>query len=121
MATIIDPAEEQGERPVATAVRAHATPDTPTTVTTTLYDLIATIQDIVGPGNDRLVVATVAHILDAGYITLPSDMALQRGEQLACIFPSGQERPYMAAHKECTGAPVILAHALMARVMQELL
>ena len=88
MATIIDPIADIGERPVATAVRA------PATVTTTLYDLIATIQNIVGPGDDRLVVATVAHMLATGSITLPRDLALQSGEPLACMFLSGQGRPY---------------------------
>ena len=69
MPTIIDPIEDKRERPVAIAVRA------PATVTTTLYDLMATIQDIVGPGNDRLVVATVAHMLTTGSITLRRDLA----------------------------------------------
>src|SRR2546425_8101974 len=52
--------------PVETGVIAPAALATSATVTTTLYDLIATIQDIVGPGNDRLVVATVVHMLSAG-------------------------------------------------------
>ena len=69
MTTIIDPVE--------TAVLEHAALATPATVTTTLYDLIATMQDIVGPGNDRLVVATVVHMLSAGSLTLPSALDLQ--------------------------------------------
>ena len=91
MATIIDPIEDKRERPVATAVCA---PATPATVTTTLYGLMATIQDIVGPDHDRLVVATVAHMLATGSITLPRDLALKSGEPLACMFPSGQGRSY---------------------------
>jgi hypothetical protein len=88
MPTLIDLIEDKRERPVAIAVCA------PATVTTTLYDLMATFQDIVGPGNDRLVVATVAHMLTTGSITLRRDLALKSGEPLACTFPSGQGRPY---------------------------
>ena len=36
---------------------------TPTCPVTTLYDLIAAIQDVVGPEDDALVVATVVHLL----------------------------------------------------------
>jgi hypothetical protein len=32
----------------------------------TLYDLITAIQDVVGPEDDRLVVATVRHLLRSG-------------------------------------------------------
>jgi hypothetical protein len=32
----------------------------------TLADLITTIQDVVGPENDKLVVATVRHLLRSG-------------------------------------------------------
>jgi hypothetical protein len=35
----------------------------------TLYDLIAAIQDIVGPGHDELVVATVRGLLRSGQVT----------------------------------------------------
>ena len=59
--------------PVETAGIAHAARATPATVTTTLYDLIAAIQDVVGPGNDRLVVATVVHMLSAGSIPLEEE------------------------------------------------
>ena len=69
MTTIIDPGE--------TAVSAPAALATPATITTTLYDLLATIQDVVGPGNDHLVVATVVHMLSAGSRTLPSALDLQ--------------------------------------------
>ena len=63
--------------PVETGVIAPAALATSATVTTTLYDLIATIQDVVGPGNDRLVVATVVHMLAAGALTLPRALDLQ--------------------------------------------
>jgi hypothetical protein len=34
----------------------------------TLADLITAVQDVVGPGDDRLVVATVRHLLGAGLL-----------------------------------------------------
>src|SRR5262245_41287043 len=42
------------------------------TITTTLYDLIAALQDVVQPGEDALVVATMVHLLRIGRITLLS-------------------------------------------------
>jgi hypothetical protein len=44
----------------------------PATITTTLYDLIAALQDVVQPGEDALVVATMVHLLCTGRITLRS-------------------------------------------------
>jgi hypothetical protein len=38
-------------------------------LSTTLYDLITGIQDIVGPEDDGLVVATVRHLLGSGRLT----------------------------------------------------
>jgi hypothetical protein len=35
----------------------------------TLYDLITAIQDVVGPEDDGLVMATVRHLLRAGRLT----------------------------------------------------
>ena len=46
----------------------------PATITTTLYDLIAALQDVVQPGEDALVVATMVHLLCTGRITLLSDI-----------------------------------------------
>jgi hypothetical protein len=37
----------------------------------TLYDLITAIQDVVGPGEDGLVVAIVRHLLRSGRLTGP--------------------------------------------------
>jgi hypothetical protein len=34
----------------------------PPRLTTTLYELLATIQDVVGPDEDALIVATVRHL-----------------------------------------------------------
>src|SRR5262249_37317166 len=44
----------------------------PAIITTTLYDLIAEIQDVVQPDEDALVVATMVHLLCTGRITLLS-------------------------------------------------
>ena len=41
----------------------------PATITTTLYDLIAALQDVVQPGEDALVVPTMVHLLRTGRIT----------------------------------------------------
>jgi hypothetical protein len=35
----------------------------------TLYDLITALQDVVGPADDGLVVATVRHLLQSGRLT----------------------------------------------------
>ena len=77
MTTIIDPLE--------TGVMAPAALATSATVTTTLYDLIATIQDVVGPGNDRLIVATVVHMLSAGSLILPSALDMQNSTVLSSL------------------------------------
>ena len=44
------------------------------TITTTLYDLIAALQDVVPPGEDALVVATMVHLLCTGRMTVLSGM-----------------------------------------------
>jgi hypothetical protein len=46
----------------------------PATITTTLYDLIAALQDVVHPGEDTLVVATMVHLLSTGRMTLRSGL-----------------------------------------------
>jgi hypothetical protein len=48
---------------------ARAKPTAPTTLTTTLYDLIATLQDAAGPDEDDLVVVAVLHLIDPGRLT----------------------------------------------------
>jgi hypothetical protein len=42
---------------------------TPSRSTTTLYALLAAIQDVVGPEDDAQVVATVVYLLQAGRLT----------------------------------------------------
>jgi hypothetical protein len=45
--------------------------ETPLCLTTTLYDLIAALQAVVGSDDDVLVVATVVHLLWSGRLTFP--------------------------------------------------
>jgi hypothetical protein len=42
----------------------------PSIITTTLYDLVVAIQDVVGSDEDALVVATLTHLLESGQIVL---------------------------------------------------
>lgn len=76
MHTVIDASEDTAGEMVMEA-------NTPATLTTTLYDLIAAVQDVVDPHNDTLVVATVQHMLRAGRATWGSDV-------VAC----GNRRPH---------------------------
>jgi len=71
--------------PVCVSPMTPAALATSVTVTTTLYDLIATIQDVVGPGNDRLVVATVVHMLSAGSLILPSALDMPSSTVLSSV------------------------------------
>ena len=64
MHTVVDPSEAES---VATVM------ETPATITTTLYDLIAAVQAAVGP-DDTLVVATVWHVLCSGLVTWRGDV-----------------------------------------------
>jgi hypothetical protein len=52
----------------------------------TLSDLITAVQDVVGPQDDRLVVATVRHLLRSGWVT-------RRGTDI------GQDRPLRLRRK----------------------
>jgi hypothetical protein len=60
-----------------------AAADTSATLTTTLYDLIAAVQDVVGPQNEALVVATVQHLLRSGRATWGR-----------AVVASGRRRPH---------------------------
>ena len=51
---------------VGTSMQREATPSC---LTTTLYDVIAAIQDEMSPDDDTLVVATVVHLLRSGRLT----------------------------------------------------
>ena len=51
---------------VGTRMQGEATPSC---LTTTLYDVIAAMQDGLNPDDDALVVATVVHLLRSGRLT----------------------------------------------------
>lgn len=53
----------------ATIDPAETTPGSHCTITTTLYDLVATMQTTVGPHDDELIVAAVWHLLRSGRLT----------------------------------------------------
>ena len=61
MRTMVDPWE------VASA-------DTARTTTTTLYDLVAAVQNAVGPRDGALVVPTLLHLLRSGHATWHADV-----------------------------------------------
>jgi hypothetical protein len=63
MATMMD----QSEVTAVGRTRPRATRPSPLPLT--LYDLITAIQDVVGPADDELVVATVRHLLHCGRLT----------------------------------------------------
>ena len=63
MPTTMRPSEREV---IAKGVRKEVTP---ACTTTTLYELIAALQDVVGPDNDALVVATVVRLLRSGQLT----------------------------------------------------
>jgi hypothetical protein len=78
MDTLIDPVEVES---VETAVLEDTAP---TTIITTLYDLIDAIQTAAGPHDDAIVVATVLHLLHSGRVTwhggsAPQGVALYAG------------------------------------------
>jgi hypothetical protein len=54
---------------VATGATAMLRTETPSRLTTTLYDLLTALQDVVGANNDALVVASVVHLLRSGRLT----------------------------------------------------
>ena len=61
------PVMERAE--VATGATGRPRAVTPSCCTTTLYDLIAVLQEVVGPDDDALVVATVVQLLRSGRLT----------------------------------------------------
>lgn len=65
MNTVIAPCERQ-----TGATDVVGRDDAPARITTTLYDLLATMQAVVSPDEDELVVTTVVHWLRSGRITL---------------------------------------------------
>src|SRR5262245_12242599 len=65
MHTVIDPFAAGG---VETVKTSGSEDEAPAAITTTLYDLIAALQEVVPPGEEALVVATVVSLLRAGRI-----------------------------------------------------
>ena len=65
MPIVIGPLEEGR---VETVETSGGEDTAPVTVTTTLYDLIAALQEVVEPGEEGLVVTTVLSLLRAGRI-----------------------------------------------------
>jgi hypothetical protein len=53
----------------ATHIPGRQQEGTPARLTTTLYDLINTLQEVVGTTNDALVVTTVVRLMRAGRLT----------------------------------------------------
>jgi hypothetical protein len=54
---------------VTTAARGRPGAARPSRLSITMADLITVIQDVVGPGDEGLVVATVRHLLQSGRLT----------------------------------------------------
>jgi hypothetical protein len=52
----------------------------PPRLATTLYELLAAIQEVVGPEEDALVVATVRHLLQSGRLTWLGEARERLGE-----------------------------------------
>lgn len=68
-------------------LRRRAQRRTVMTLSTSLFELIATVQEIAGPGNDGEVVAAVWHLLEAGRATWQDE----RGElqqKMASVEPA---------------------------------
>src|SRR3989442_5919071 len=94
---------------VATGTMGIQRAATPSCRTTTLYDLIAALQDIVDPDDDALVVATVVHLLRSGRLTWrekagghlgqarhTATRARQRGSSVAKLPRRGADAPVWA-------------------------
>jgi hypothetical protein len=89
MSTVMAPFEEGGVETVKISGRED---EAPATITTTLYDLIAALQEVVHPGEEALVVATVVSLLRAGQIRrvargLGQDNAYERAACCALAAP----------------------------------
>ena len=63
----------QSERDFTPAI---STDETPTRVTTTLYNVMAALQSVVEPEEDAVVVAIVAAWLRSGRLRLPEDATI---------------------------------------------
>jgi len=90
MSTAIALCEERSEETIATSGGEDAAP---ATITTALYELLAALQDVVHPGEEALVVATVVSMLRAGRLTWRSGTAALESLQDECGICRREERP----------------------------
>jgi hypothetical protein len=58
----------------------------PSPLPLTLAELITAVQDVVGPGGDRLVVATVCHLLRTGRLTMRGSDTRRPGSARAGVL-----------------------------------
>jgi hypothetical protein len=65
---------------------------TPATITTTLYDLLAALQEVVHPGEEELAVATVVSMLCAGRLTWCNSTVVLESLQDVCDICRREER-----------------------------
>jgi hypothetical protein len=87
---------------VATGTTGMQPVETPSCLTTTLYDLMTEIQDVVGTTNDALVVTTVVQLVRSGRLTWCGKARAHRNQagpeatrarQGACRALRAQRRP----------------------------
>jgi len=72
MGTVMEAVEGEG---MASPGRKE---ETSSCITTTLEELLAALQDMMGPENDAQVVATVTHLLRSGRLTFPRQARRRR-------------------------------------------
>lgn len=65
--------DQYKEQKVRTVKRHRGQEEMLISTPTTLYDLIATLQDIIAPNEDECVVAAVMYMLNSGWIVLQHD------------------------------------------------
>jgi hypothetical protein len=63
---------------VATGATGMPRAETLSRLTTTLYDLITALQDVVAPDDDALVVTTMVHLLRSGRLTWDGTDSVRR-------------------------------------------
>jgi hypothetical protein len=85
MSTSMAPCKGGGEEPVVTFSGAAAAP---APITTTLYDLIAALHEVVRPGEEALVVVTVVSLLRAGRIRAVARGIPRRRRRPPCTIAS---------------------------------
>jgi hypothetical protein len=74
MAYVMESSEE------TTVATGEVVAERPPRLTTTLYELLAALQDVVGPKEDELVMATVRYLLQSGRLTWRGEACGHLGE-----------------------------------------